>query len=335
MAINYTVSYTFAPNTTISSSQVNTNFSDNANTWTGLEALTKTFAKLKVDVDPTTALEVATKQYVDHYSTYRRPNLVYSSATVVNIETGINGTSGQAQILFPDGSIRTDSTTTRINCNLAQVAALSGAAQSGLQTGTVSTKWYAIYAVKVSDSSTNFVTVADLTLPIQANFSTLNSNYGANSWVYLGLIHGGDGISGTSVASFVQTGNVTIFTNTNNGGSPGIAGSGLRFADTTATTLTYTYAAGTNTTQIPNNIGWVLWTTENAAVAGALIVQDAGGARGYFQQHANTAAGLRCHWSAATEGVKMSNGPAGSIAYDIILTGFIDNVLGVGSNPLL
>lgn len=49
MAINYSVSYTFTSGTTISSSQVNTNFSDNANTWNGVEAKTKTFSNVVVD----------------------------------------------------------------------------------------------------------------------------------------------------------------------------------------------------------------------------------------------------------------------------------------------
>src|SRR4029077_337062 len=51
MAISYTVSYTFSPSTTISSSQVNTNFSDNSNTWNGIEAKTKTFSNLGVDTE--------------------------------------------------------------------------------------------------------------------------------------------------------------------------------------------------------------------------------------------------------------------------------------------
>src|SRR5205823_4004220 len=109
--------------------------------------------------------------------------------------------AGQAQILFPDGNLRTDSTSGRINCNLAQVAALSGTAQSGLQTGTVSTNtWYAIYAVKTTDNSSNFVTVADKTnLPVQANYSTLNTNFGTNGWVYLGLVRNGDNSGATNV----------------------------------------------------------------------------------------------------------------------------------------
>lgn len=51
MAINFTVSYTFSPSTTISSSQVNQNFSDEGNTWTGIEAKTLTFSNLGVDTE--------------------------------------------------------------------------------------------------------------------------------------------------------------------------------------------------------------------------------------------------------------------------------------------
>src|SRR4029077_5874913 len=50
MAINYVISFTFAPNTTISSSQVNTNFSDNANTWTNVDAGTTAWANVKTAV---------------------------------------------------------------------------------------------------------------------------------------------------------------------------------------------------------------------------------------------------------------------------------------------
>ena len=111
MALNFTVSYTFSPNTTISSSQVNTNFSDIAAVFQGLEAETKTLSKLKMDADPTIALEVATKQYVDHYSTWRRPVLQFGSTTTVAVESGLDGTSGDIPILFPDGSMRTETST--------------------------------------------------------------------------------------------------------------------------------------------------------------------------------------------------------------------------------
>ncbi len=334
MAINYVVSYTFAPNTTISSSQVNTNFSDNANTWTGLEALTKTFAKLKVDVDPATALEVATKQYVDHYSTWRRPNLVYNSGTVVNIETGLNGTASQVQILFPDGNLRTDSVTGRVQCNLAQVAALSGSAQSGLRTGSAAANtWYAIYAVKTNDNTSNFVAVADTVFPIQANFATLNSNFGANSWVYIGMVANGDNAGHTTVIlKFVQAGNKTSFYNHSSGAA--LDGQGPRLATTAgATSLGWSYAAGTSTAgNVPNNV--TIGTFSFACTASTKIQIDSLGAGAnvlFLTALSSTAYEVRVPDYALVDGVNMT--PSGSTGMDIYLSAFVDSALGVGSNP--
>lgn len=337
MAIGYTISYTFSPGTTISSSQVNTNFSDNANTWNGLEALTKSFAALRVDATPTATTDVAIKSYVDKLNNYRRPVLQYSSGTVVNIETGINGTSGQAQILFPDGTLRTDSTTTRIYCNLAQVAVLSGTAQSGLQTGTVANNtWYAIYAVKVTDSSTNFVTVADTAnLPIQSKFSTLNSNFGTNGWVYLGLARYGDQ-SGTAnaILKFVQAGSTTRFVNAS-GGNSTITGQGVRLATSASTTaLSWAYAAGTSGAVVPNNIGVAL-VQYGINTAASWTFNDAGNT--YNIASGNISAGTIQYSTSILVSIAdgLRAGASGATAMDIFLTGYVDGVLGIGANPLL
>lgn len=337
MALNFTVSYTFSPGTTISSSQVNTNTTDVANVFTGLEAETKTLAKLKVDIDPTLALEVATKQYVDHYSTYRRPVLQYSSGTVVNLETGINGTSGQAAILFPDGSIRTDSTATRINLDVSRAAAFSGSAQSGMDTGTVAANTrYSVYAVKVTDSSTNFVTSASLSLPSQANFSSLNSVFGANSWVYLGMVAYGDE-SGTTTAilKFVQIGNMTLMQNTCVGNARNMTG--IRLATTAgAGTLTYTYVSGRNAGQVPNQFGNVCYGFAMAKdTTGGATIRDSSSTRTYAQQESTNMPLSGRQWMPAAEGLNISPLTAPSLAMDIYLSGWVDGVLGVGSNPIL
>lgn len=336
MAISYTVSYTFSPNTTISSSQINTNFSDNANTWTGIEALTKTFAKIKVDVDPATALEVATKQYVDHYSAYRRPVLQYSSGTVVNVETAINGSSSQAAILFPDGNLRTDSTATRINCNLAQVAALSGSAQSGLRTGSqAANTWYAFYAVKTTDNSSNFVTVADTVLPIQANFATLNSNFGTNGWVYLGVLRNGDNAGSTGVINqFKMTGNFVRMTNAWTLGNTTV-GPGIRWNDSaSAASLSYTNSAGTGNTNVPNNI--LLSTWWGSTLAGGAKALQIG--NGDSPLEACVTGGVATVVWAILDNtlnvkIRLTDGSATSLT--LAMTGYWDSVLGVGSNPIL
>lgn len=339
MAISYTVSYTFAPATTISSSQVNTNFSDNANTWTGLEAKTKSFSNLQVDATPSAATDVAIKSYVDELMAYRRPVLLYSSGTVVQIETALYGTSGQAQIVFPDGNMRKDSTTTRIYCNLAQVAATSGTAQSGVRTGSVTANtWYAFYAVKVTDNTSNFVVIADTVLPITNNFTTLNSNFGSNSWVYLGTVPYGDNASATTaVPNFTMGGNTVLFRNSPNANVASMPG--LRIATTAgATTLTWTYAAGTalGSAQIPTNITQAICSVALAGVGSTAKVEDSGAANRFaFVSDATNGFTVPPFPMNPNLGLKVSNGTAASRATDIFINGYVDSVLGVGSNPLL
>ncbi len=342
MAINYTVSYTFAPNTTIQSAQVNTNFSDNANTWTGLEALTKSFAKLKVDGNPGTSLEVAPKQYVDNYATYRRPTLAYSSGTVVGMETGLSGTSGQARILFPDGSLRTDSTTSRIQCTLTQNAAFSGSAQGGIRTGSVANNtWYYYYAVETSDNTSNFVLAADVVAPTQANYSTLNSNFGTSAWVYLGTLPYGDNSGAASaVPIFLCSGNTTVFDNVLTLSSAAGPARGVRLATTSgAASLIYTYGPGTSLSS-----GQIASTVHHAQYGYACDGQ--GGSFGLFVENANATffyflggGNTSCDFIGQIEvivgdGMKILRN-TGSPKMDVFLPLYRDYVLGVGSNPQL
>lgn len=342
MALNFTVSYTFSPGTTISSAQVNTNTSDVANVFTGLEALTKSFANLKVDVDPATALEVATKQYVDHYAGYRRPVLQYGSATTVAVQSGLDGTSGDIPILFSDGSLRTETSTTRTTFNITRNAVLTtSGAQSGLTgaTSEATNTWYALYAVKVTDSSSQWVTVGSTVLPLQANFTTLNTAYGANGWVYLGLVRNGDNNGATGdIMKFFQAGNRTIFANAPGGGYA--TGLLLASATSTSSNLTYTYAAGTGTTQLPANIPIVTFTahcgtTSLGTATNKSIVPQTG--------NSNTLATITYHTSAPSitkfeanpiDGVILVTSGGTDDLY-IWLYSFVDGVLGVGSNPSL
>lgn len=336
MAINYTVSYTFSPNTTILSAEVNTNFADNANTWNGLEAKTLSFSNLVVDTAPTSSTDVAIKSYVDNLNNYRRPVLIYSSATVVNLETGINGASGQAQILFPDGTLRTDSTASHINFDITRNAALSGSAQSGLRTSlseAVNT-WYHLYAVKITDS-TGFVVVGDTVGPTQANFATLSSNFGTNGWEYLGLIRNGDNAGSTGdILRFSMVGNRTIFRNAATGIAINIVG--VRLANTAgATTLTYTYAAGTGAAQIPGHlvIGTYVGSTNTDNGLGTLS-QANGLNYGYVGAVTGQGAMIRVADVGLADGLVCSTS-SGSVGYDITIAGWIDPVLGVGGNPIL
>ena len=337
MALNFTVSYTFSPGTTISSSQVNTNTTDVATVFTGLEAETKTLAKLKVDIDPTAALNVATKQYVDHYSTWRRPVLQYATATTVAVESGLDGTSGNIPIQFPDGTMRTEATSTRTTFDITRNAVLTtSGAQSGLTgaTSEAANTWYALYAVKVTDSSTLWVTIGSTVLPLQANYATLNTAYGTSGWVYLGLIRNGDNSGATGdILNFRMAGNTTYLINTCTGNV--LNHPGLRLASTAgATSIEYDRTSGTGTTDLPANIvhAYLVWLVaadstnrETVRDQQSLIVYAVGGG-------ASVVIG-GTFWEAADDGMIVSS--AGSVARDIGLAGFFDRTLGVGSNPLL
>ena len=273
-------------------------------------------------------------------ATYRRPSLVYNSGTVVNIETALLGTSGQAAIVFPDGTLRRDSTSTHIQLNLAQVASLTGTVQSGVRTGSVaSNTWYAVYAVKSQANSTDFVLVADSQTFTTTAYATLNTNFGTNSWVYLGLIRYGDQVSApTGVCSFVQSGNMTLFNNPVNatGGGTGV----MIATATTATSVTYTYATGmSGLGAIPINIGMAVYgigKDHDGAGRGMRILNSAGSINYTTQvDTAEVIAAMSRVYVPAGSGILTDElNSSSGLNWNVYLSGFSDSSLGIGSNPL-
>lgn len=343
MAINFTTPNSFSPNDVILSADVNENFQNVETVFDGIEAGTTTFAQIKMDANPSAALNVATKQYVDNYAAWRRPNLTWISVTQVDVENN-TGTANQTSVLFPDGELRTvteNTSSTNIYRRFDITATAnftSGTEDSGLYSGLSETTntWYAIYAVKSQINSSNFVLVGTTTLPLQANFSTLNSNLGSNSWVYLGLIRNGDNSGATgNILDFVQSGNQTLFENSNSGAIDALCGTTLLSSGST-TALTYTYSSGTGTTNIPGNIKIALficaiWGGTNSRS----LVRDSSDNFDYATWNASGTDGIARIYAQASKGIKLRNSGGNTFAGDINLGGFIDSVLGVGSNPLL
>lgn len=335
MALSFVVSYTFSPSTTISSSQVNTNTSDVAAVFQGLEALTKSFSNLRVDTTPTTSTDVAIKSYVDKLNAYRRPVLQYGSATTVAVEAGLDGTAGNIPLLFRDGTLRTETSTTRTTFDITRNAVLTtSGAQSGLTgaTSEANNTRYALYGVKITDSSTLWVTVGSTVIPTQANFATLNTAYGTNGWVYLGEIVNGDSASAQGdIVSFVMSGNRTIFKNAAVGGVDTFYGV-IMAATAGATSVTYTYAAGTGNAQIPAHLTEVTYLGASNAGSSVTTLSNAAGTH-QFWQVIGTARAFAPVEAAAVEGLRVTNGS--SVAMDVFWTGFVDGALGIGANPLL
>ncbi len=280
-------------------------------------------------------------------SNYRRPVLQWVSITAVDVENN-TGTANQTSIVFPDGTTRSvteDTASThkyRRFIITANAEFSSGTEDSGLRgddngatpLSEANNTTYAIYAVKSTIDATKFVLVGDTRPPTQANFAALNTAYGTNGWIYLGYIFNGDGYSAAGdICDFVQSGNFTQFRNLNNAIVDN--GFGVTMANTAgATTLTYTYAAGMGNTQIPDTVSNVIYEVHSAALTGNVIARDSSDNSSYYQVY--TAAGIvvQRFLAPASLGVKVSNGPATSVAYDILMAGFYDTALGIGGNPL-
>jgi hypothetical protein len=211
---------------------------------------------------------------VGQISGYRRPRLQYNSGETVDVENN-TGTANQTVIMFPDGERRTvtenlASTDKYRRFNITATAEFtSGTEESGLRSGLseANNTWYAIYAVKSQINTDNFVLVGDTTLPLQANFSTLNSRYTTDGWVYLGMIRNGanDGVNLSDILNFSQTGNTFRFKVYSFNLPPPIDQPGeMLLASINATTsqnnnTAYTYASGVSGAQIPSHLDNLLY----------------------------------------------------------------------------
>lgn len=276
----------------------------------------------------------------NNLAAYRRPVLQFISVSLIDVENN-TGVSNQTSVMFPDGSIRSVTEDTAVTTKYrrfditAAASFTSGTEDSGLRSGLVeaANTWYAIYAVKSSVDTSKFVLAGDTTLPLAANFATLNTRYGTNGWLYLGMVRNGDNSGATSdLLDFVQTGNQTRFKNTcaaNVVSCEGLllSGSAGGFAD-------YTYAAGTGTTNIPDHCTIAEFVHSSNATTSTVQSKNHAATRVYCGYSGRDKVVMR-HWSAASEGCLDVNGNGVGVGSDIFLGGWLDNVLGVGSNPVL
>ncbi|UOF79081.1 hypothetical protein [Caudoviricetes sp.] len=139
-------------------------------------------------------------------SRYKKPVLTYASTTRIDIESN-TGTSSETFLAIPGrllavtetaGSSAKYRSALLTNTANGYDSSHTGNAKGGIKSGLTLTTdtWYAVYGVRVrygNDAGNNFIMVFDTTLPTQANESTLNTTYGTNEWVYLGIIRYGYG----------------------------------------------------------------------------------------------------------------------------------------------
>lgn len=241
---------------------------------------------------------------------YQKPNLTWVSVTEVTLETGLNGTSGAAYIVFPDGTTRTDSNSTHIVFDDTRNAILSGSAQSGLDTGSVTDNtWYALYAVKVTDNLTDFVLAGTLNLPLQPNKSALDVAFGINGYVYLGMARVGDNNATSSdILTFKMTGRTYEFYNN--------SGTTVRGVQLRSGSGTYTNSRGTGATDIPDQLYIARY---GGAGAASTDLSDSNSTE--YHRH-NGGGGTQTYYVFAPADINLSINGSGSVA--LTISGFED-----------
>jgi len=270
---------------------------------------------------------------------YRRPVLQWQSSTQVNVQDQIvTGIAGDCTILFTDGKLLTVNSSLQTQFIITRNASLSGTKQSGLRTGSAANNtWYALYAVRATDNDNTWVTVGDTVYPVNSSISTLNTNFGSNKWVYIGLIRYGDQSgSPNSIVKFWQSGNMTIFQNVGLVNVSGGATGGILLAGNNTATVTWAYASGSTGAVLPSNVTLANFLAGTSSSANTeWSVRDSIPSSHYARQ--SILSGNRAYvsfWVAAAGGVSSTNSNFGS-GQDVILYGWIDDALGVGSNPLV
>lgn len=271
--------------------------------------------------------------YHTGYANQRRPVLQFISVALVDVENN-TATANETCIVWPDSEKRcvTENTGSSTKYRRFDITAAanwtSGTEDSGLISGLTEgiNTWYAIYAIKSQINTANFVLAGSTNVPTAANVAFLNSTFGANAWRYLGLIRNGNNAGANSdIISFVQSGNLTSFTNLTTTATV-TQSSGLVIAETAgASSLTYTYAAGTGNTNIPDTIGTARVQFAIAAGAGTASVSDSAGSIFYFLG-SDVITYIATSFLPVTNGFKTLSSAA-SPAQDIWLAAFIDGSL--------
>lgn len=285
--------------------------------------------------------------FLNNLTAYRRPVIKWISVTTVDVEAN-TGTSNETCLIFPDQRrcVTEDTSSTSVNRRfiMTEAASLSGTKNSGLRSGYVETNntWYSIYGVKATDDSTSFIIAADTITPTQAHYAALNSFYGTNGWVYLGLIRNGDSSQvNADILKFSQVGNYTEFRNAMQTAVFGASSKtpGALYATTAgAIASTFTYTAGFGSTSIPEQIITGVLTFTHASLSnGAIVIYNVDRSLVYhvIPIGDNDESSMFNLTMPIAEGAVITNNISESNAEDIALRGFYDYVLGGGINPNL
>lgn len=259
------------------------------------------------------------------FLSYRRPVLVYTTTSTLTAENNTSN-ANETGILFPDNDYRVDSTSSHRVLTVTRAAIFNGANQSGGLVGTpANNTWFAVYAVKCQNNTTDFVLVHTTVLPLQGNWATLNSNFGLNGWIYLGVVPYGtnDSGSGNIILGFVMVGNKVMLQ------EPCDAGKGRTLANVgSATSLAWTPSFGTSSTQIPGNINNMIITILAGGTAGTLYCRDGSG---FFIKQICAVETIVRFQGEILFGMLVETATAAQLILG--MSGYHDQTLGIGANP--
>lgn len=269
---------------------------------------------------------------------FNRPLLRWVSATEIGLRTNKGGAPQESDILFSDGhrviAFQTGAAFTDI-FDITRTANWTTGDDGGLRPGLSESNntWYAIYMVRTTFSS---VMVGDDTLPLQANINTLDTRYGKDRWAYLGMVRNGDNVSAPGdLLEFVNVRDRFYFLNdASDGGGNFNDGKGIRLAAGTSIDLDWAYSAGLGSTDLPGHLNLASFhvsavhdTTNYVGNSAGTKVYINSGAPGFSSAFREN---LLVN---PKEGVKIFG--ANSEDRAILLTGYVDNVLGLGYNALI
>jgi hypothetical protein len=271
---------------------------------------------------------------------YRKPGLVWYTGSTIALDTSTYSTANTAQLLFPDGVMRTEAQGGNFRMNATQTANWgNGTQQGGIRPTEVvngANTWENFYAVvsTMTGNTTDFVLVGSTFTPIPANISSLNSFFGTNTWTYEGAWPYGDGSGATTTfPKCFMNGNMTSCWNA--ASSNGASMPGVRLATTAAaTSLSWSYTSGTSIAsgQVPPQL--TIGTIACGNGTGTMNINDSGVATTPFLSSSNPGTNQIAYiadWPLVA-GVRCANG-GNNTSYDIFLRTWRDSSLGMGSNP--
>lgn len=280
-------------------------------------------------------------------SAYRRPTLIYVDATHLDVEKNI-GAANATTVVFPDGETRTvaeDTTTGSPKYRRLSFSTLANFTSGTEASGYFSASYlsagflvWSIYAVKSQINSSNFVLVADKLPPQQTNVATLNTQYGANSWIYLGSVY----FFSSTMLEFRQTGNFFKLKSSASAGVSGAVIPGQKIGNaSSATNLPLSLSASIFGNLPPMAVLWHGCIFAQTTTSGIFFMwlQDNGLSRTYAYLPMATSNFVNAHIVGplpieSAINLKVSAASlCDSIA--ISLVGWTENVLAVGSNPFL